>query len=494
MKILSFIFLIINYEFFFKIFLKSENYLYFIYELFIYYIIIYFVLNLFSFSKYLTRIWIILLYFFSLIAIYFINSMGIVIDKQVISNIFATNKSEVRELLSKEFYIYFLFVLLSIYPFYVIFVRKIEKRLIKAYSKNFIFTIMIFILFTKINEPYYRHFIKYDSDSIVPLNFINGVANFIRIHSRKNIRKKQIYKNFKLSLKEAPDIVIFVIGESARADRFSILGYEKDTSKNLKNIKNLYAFKAISCDTSTISSVPCMVLRQTRDSFSFPIKESSFVSVFSKYGYETYWLYLQDEARQIKTFCEEADYCLNVTYFKYDMEVLPKIHEIIEKNKNKKVLIVIHTKGSHFDYNKRVPKEYKIFTPICEKNSLNCKKELLDNSYDNSIYYTNIFLYKLINMIKNKNSFLLYSSDHGESLGELQYGIFKRFGHASPVKIAPKEQTEVPLLLWGSDKFLKIHKIKENQKNVSHDNIFNTILDCSGFKSIMIDKNLSLCK
>ena len=151
--------------------------------------------------------------------------------------------------------------------------------------------------------------------------------------------------------------------------------------------------------------------------------------------------------------------------------------------------------GSHINYNSRVPSEYQKFQPICESSVSNCSKEELDNSYDNSIYYTNVFLSKLMDTLKDKNALLIYTSDHGESLGEDSYGLMKRFGHSTPYDIAPKEQTDIPFILWFSDKFLQNHESlnlekMRNLKNISHDNIFYSILGCADISS-QEDKNLN---
>lgn len=98
----------------------------------------------------------------------------------------------------------------------------------------------------------------------------------------------------------------------------------------------------------------------------------------------------------------------------------------------------------------------------------------------------------LIDLLKDKNAFLLYVSDHGESLGENGY-----YGHGGPL-IA--EQTTVPFLVWMSDEFKQKHpesvaSIKNYANNeISHDYIFHSILDCLNIDSEIVDKSLSLCK
>ena len=63
-----------------------------------------------------------------------------------------------------------------------------------------------------------------------------------------------------------------------------------------------------------------------------------------------------------------------------------------------------------------------------------------------------------------------------------------------------KEQREVPIIVWFSEKYKKNHPKKWEavesfkEKIISHDYVFHSILDCTGIESEIIDKSLSLCK
>ena len=68
---------------------------------------------------------------------------------------------------------------------------------------------------------------------------------------------------------------------------------------------------------------------------------------------------------------------------------------------------------------------------------------------------------------------LLYIADHGESLGE--NGIYL---HGLPYMIAPRTQTHVPLIVWGSaESDLDISSIKQRSNDAySHDSIANALI------------------
>ena len=52
-------------------------------------------------------------------------------------------------------------------------------------------------------------------------------------------------------------------------------------------------------------------------------------------------------------------------------------------------------------------------------------------------------------MLRAENAIVFFTSDHGESLGEL--GVY---GHGWPTSLAPKEPMKVPLAIWASPTFI----------------------------------------
>jgi len=499
--ILSVVFLFINYKFFYFVHVQNKDISILLYEIVVYFVIFLFLLNLFSFSKLLNRVWSILLLIIALFEVYFINTMGIEINKQIIKNVVATSYGETFELLGIDFALYIFTAVIFIYLLHKFAISEFKRVRIIRYIINTVLLITIFFGLTKINNTVYRKFIKNDTPKVSPINFFPAMERYINTKARdeqiikKNISDNFSYNNDKNNTK--PIISVMIIGESTRGDRFAINGYDKQTTPKLSQNKNIITFpNATSCDTSTLSSVPCMLLRYTKKEFSFPIDETSFVQVFKDNNFDAYWLTMQDEAQIIKTFCEEAQECIDMHNKKYDMDLLEKFNKIVS-SATKDTLIVLHTMGSHYDYNVRVPDEYKKFQPIYTKNYTQDKAKL-DNSYDNTILYIDSFLDNIAKSLENKNAFFLFSSDHGESLGEKQYGVFAKYGHAAPYDIAPKEQINVPFIVWFSPIFKENNKKIQslstvNKKIISHDNIFSTMLGCAGFKGSHINNKLNIC-
>ncbi len=176
--------------------------------------------------------------------------------------------------------------------------------------------------------------------------------------------------------------------------------------------------------------------------------------------------------------------------------MLTNIQAYIDAHQVGDIFIVLHQMGNHGPaYYKRYPPAFEKYTPTCKSNQLeNCSQEEIDNAYDNAILYTDYFLSKVIQILKNNNekfeSALFYVSDHGESLGE--HGVYL---HGMPNFIAPDEQQRVPALMWFGSNF-KEKKIESlpAKKDIqySHDNIFHTILGLMEVETSIYDKNLDI--
>lgn len=493
--LLPIFFLSINYKFFYIAFL-SDNYLLFAYKVAIYSLVFIFLSLILSFSRIVNSIWLTLLYLLSLIAVYFTNTMGVEFNQQIINNTIHTSLGESIELLSLQFFLYFIIVSLLLYIIIKQVILPLRRLRIRAYFFSVFLLIIASFLTTKISEPLYKQFIRYDTPRVMPLGLIVATSEYFRTRSRnEEINKKNISSHFQHNNKDTPIISVLVIGESARADRFSINGYHRATTPLLSKNSNLISFKnASSCDTSTLSSVPCLLLRAEQEKFEFPITENSLVQIFTDRGFDTHWLTLQQEAKTIHTFCEEAKQCVDLSAMQYDTDILERFKKIVSSVQTN-TLIVIHAMGSHMDYNKRVPLKNQHFKPLCEGAIENCGATL-NNSYDNTIIHTDLLLSKIIESLENRYAFLLYVSDHGESLGEKYLGFARRFGHASPYNVAPSAQTNIPFIMWFSTLHEEKHQTIDStnkEKEVSHDYIFHTMLGCSNFKGDYLKDSLNLC-
>jgi KDO II ethanolaminephosphotransferase len=308
-------------------------------------------------------------------------------------------------------------------------------------------------------------------------------------------------------------VVVVVIGESARSANFGLLGYERPTTPLLAAQKNLAAFKATSCNTSTKLSLACMFVRPQavveRGLQAPQVLEETVFSVFKKLGFSVelfamqseVWFYnsLKTDAYKIREViaAESANRGKPVL----DSLLLTELNAALAKHPTGRQAYVLHTKGSHFSYTSRYPREFARYQPECSGVDGACSKAELINAYDNSVLYTDTFLHSLMHSLAGKKAVLIYTSDHGESIDE------NRHFHATPKPLAPPEQLAVPLLFWASEPYLNASPVnkkafeqlqlaaKSSKVAVGHANLFDSMLGCLGITSNNggIDDKYNLC-
>ncbi|MDR0454505.1 MAG: lipid A phosphoethanolamine transferase [Deferribacteraceae bacterium] len=298
-----------------------------------------------------------------------------------------------------------------------------------------------------------------------------------------------------------PMTMVVVIGESLRGDRLGINGYPRPTTPNIE-ASGAYSFRnALSCTTLTSHSVACMMTRGTTDNWELSLKETSVISVFRKLGFSTYWISNQGrvghdtwvgsiaiEADNI-SFCDDRRISGNQSG---DQCLLPMVQNALD-DPNPHKFIIVHTYGNHIRYDERYGPEFEKFVPVCDKNKpmSECHGDELGNIYDNSVLAVDDFYAKLTGLMKERNVFLFYLSDHGEPLGE--NGIRARGNNDN------RFERTIPFIVWLSDSMKENQPeieniIKENlDKAVSHDYLIYSALSCSGIKSIFVDDKLSVC-
>lgn len=381
--------------------------------------------------------------------------------------------------------------------------------------------LIIFIIFTALNAFLLKQ-IKHDSRyetmfaTFSPISLVKGLATYykyeiINKEYRGNLGKiSEIIPDLKISEDVKNLKIILVIGESARSKNFSLNGYERQTNAFLAQEKNLVSFSKVKpCFTITSQSVLCLTAHNAsefddfkkRSSFTAPQNES-VIKAFSNLGFKTSWFSNQQalgDNNALLLLGSQADkYLFRDSINKtspYDEVLLPYLENEIKDEDND--FIALQINGSHFLFDDRYPENFRKFAPNClSKIPKDCTTAQLTNSYDNSILYSDYILSEIIKRLKDKKALLLYVSDHGQFLGE------KGLYYHGDSKAYNEEEHVVPMVLWMSDSLIaekkyaqKFNKAKDKiNKNLSHDNVFDSLLDCAGASSKMFKRNLSICK
>ena len=158
------------------------------------------------------------------------------------------------------------------------------------------------------------------------------------------------------------------------------------------------------------------------------------------------------------------------------------------------MLIILHTSTSHGpNYSEKYPKAFEVYKPVA-KNVEEGEKNvgMLVNAYDNTIRYTDYLLDGLINTLREMDdwhSAMIFISDHGESLGEN-----KMFMHGLPMKLAPKVQYEIPILVWTSKNFRNYKAESELPAVLDQHYIFHSVLNLLSIQSPAYNKENDIYK
>ena len=247
----------------------------------------------------------------------------------------------------------------------------------------------------------------------------------------------------------------------------------------------------------------------TRNTYSDNLAgtRDNLLDILKRAGLNTLWVDnnsgCKDVCKNIRTIevkTEKSAWCGG--NYCFDEILLTNLQKYINEMDGKDSVIVLHLIGSHGpNYYKRYPEKHRYFSPDCKSVDLqSCTNEALINSYDNTILYTDFVLTNIIKILESNsaswNSFMMYISDHGESLGE--YGIYL---HGAPYSVAPIEQIKVPYIVWLSTQFLKVKNIdieclsnKAKENNYSHDNLFHSVLGIMDIKTKIYEEEMDVFK
>ncbi|MBP3687931.1 MAG: phosphoethanolamine--lipid A transferase [Alphaproteobacteria bacterium] len=445
---------------------------------------------------------------------YALQNLGIVINSDMIRNFVETNVREATDLVTLHAFFYVLIIgvipAILVYRTNIVFLpfkKEVCRRLL-----CFLFGVLMVGVIAAASYKEYASFGRNNKQVRYYINTFNYIYAVGRYYKRASDANREF-----VILDKAPTILpnqtgkprvlVLIVGETARAQNFSLYGYDKDTNPLLAKNDEIIRFKDVtSCGTATAVSLPCMFSHLTRAQFSVTkaLYSQNLLDIAKAAGYDIIWKDNDDGCKKVCDRVNKFDakagnkqpYCFGD--YCHDDILLDGFEERL-KNITKDTLIVLHTMGSHGPtYFKRYPDRFKKFTPACDTANLqDCTKEQIINTYNNTIVYTDYIIASVIETLKKHNelqSGMLYVSDHGESLGENNIYL-----HGLPYAIAPDMQKKVPMVLWLSESIetsLGIDKTCLKQqaetKAFSHDNYFHSVLRLLSVKSTAYERSLDI--
>ncbi|RNM22520.1 phosphoethanolamine transferase EptA [Dickeya undicola] len=432
---------------------------------------------------------------------YFMINYGIIIDRTMMQNVFETNMAESMALVTPQYLLWL--TLLGLVPALGALWVKIKPTpfsWIAVGSRCFsiLMSVVAILLVATFFYKDYASLMRNNKElvkSLTPSNIIFANISYYRHHAQANLPLVQIgldaHKKPLPNGNAKKNLVVLVVGETSRAENFSLGGYSKPTNPRLTNDNVVYFGQTTSCGTSTGVSVPCMFSDMPRTGYDEQLAahEEGLLDVLQHAGVNVRW---QENDGGCKGACDRVP-STDITALNlpgqcidgecHDEALFNGVEDYINQLNNDGI-IVLHTMGSHGpSYYQRYPDAFRKFTPTCDTNQIQtCSQESLINTYDNTILYVDYIVDKAINVLKEHqdkfNTALVYLSDHGESLGE--DGIYL---HSMPYAVAPTQQTHIPMLMWLSGGYQQQFSINDScirrqagQQRFSQDNLFHTVL------------------
>ena len=418
------------------------------------------------------------------IMLYFVNTYDVLVTDEMMGNVFRTQYSEASGFFSFSFVLYVL--LLGILPSVYVFWQKVDygswKRFF-AWLGGCVAALLVLVFGNMRNWPWIDRNSTELGSLLMPWSYIVNSFRYRAAERRKNV--KEIPLPDASLTTDSRDVCVLVIGESARRDRFSLYGYGKET--NPYTVKDsVKAYVANASATYTAEGVKAILEYKDTDELYEILPNYLYrtgVDVFwrtSNWGEPPVHVRSYETISQIRDRFPEADR-------RHDGALLAGLKEEIEAGGKDKVFAVLHTYTNHGPaYNTNYPPEFEVFTPVSNTVEMSkVSQEELDNAYDNSIVYTDWIVHQVIGIVREtgRRGCVLFVSDHGESLGENNL-----YMHGVPFSMAPREQIEIPFVVWTSDRSLRMKDLPE----VGQHHVFHSVLDFFGVDSPVFDESLSV--
>lgn len=342
-----------------------------------------------------------------------------------------------------------------------------------------IFVCLSFYFTRKLNSRYAKLLIVISLSSFVILSISNnfifhkiylGLKNTVNLidQNKDRIQEKESFKWDAISNYNEKDTVVLVLGETTRGDRLGINGYHRDTTPNLDKREIITYSDVISNAAYTLLSTPIILTRSFGEINSKVFPEKSLISAFKEAGYKTYYvtylnkIHIGDNA--INQLVAEADIYLKGDLSLDSLEDIAGAYDVLKilKEPEEKKLIVFKLIGSHYNFHERYDDRFNKFTPSYLDTRYSGpkleEKQLLENSYDNSILVTDYAVDLIIeglSKVEGRSS-LSFISDHGISIFDIE---------SSPYGGPTKSNYNIPLFFWFKDGYFSSEKLSNLEKN-----------------------------
>ena len=338
-------------------------------------------------------------------------------------------------------------------------------------------------------------------DEVFPVNVVYNLCLAIsEAHKIENFRATSRAFRYDAQRSAEPserEVYVLVIGEAARASSWQMYGYNRRTNPLLSARNDIVLFKQITTQSNTThKSVPMLLSSVHTSEHEELFRRKGLPALFNEAGFKTYFISNQEpQGAMIDLLAEDASVVEYLPSPQHDYRLAEALQRILEQDKASRLMIILHTYGSHFSYHQRYPREWAHFLPDDDVSISRNNMEMIRNAYDNSMLYTDYVLNSIIEILAAEDicAAMYYCADHGEDLFDDKRG---RFLHSSPT--TTYHQLHVASLAWFSPRY---HELFPDKVDATHHNstarattysVFHTMADIAAIQSKYIEERASL--
>lgn len=447
-------------------------------------------------------------------ASYFERSFGVLIDREMMRNIFETTPTEAQHLITPDAVVWV--AVSGLLPALLVFWPTVTRVGLWHHLWRWPLGVGVSVaIVTACILPDYKSYSAAFRErrdvmaSLQPVAPIRALLDYAEQQYRATNTVVQAIgadatPGAHLNAAPNPVLLVVFVGETLRAQNFGLNGYARNTTPGLAAHDVINFADVTACGTSTSVSLPCMfsALPQAAFTREKALSQENLLDVLSRAAFDLAWVENNtgdmDVAKRLgwshvdQTLDPQA--CTGECTDEILLPVIAKTLSAITRN----TVLFLHMNGNHGPaYYLRYPESHAAFQPDCRTAQFaDCENAAIVNAYDNAVLETDFVLSKAIDMLSSAENVLpamIFLSDHGESLGE--GGLYL---HAAPRFMAPVEQTKVPMVMWLGEAFRANMALDESclrevaQRPVSHDNLFHTVLGLLDVETVARDPALDL--
>lgn len=255
----------------------------------------------------------------------------------------------------------------------------------------------------------------------------------------------------RLTSTAARQTVVFIIGESVRAD------YLREC-QGPQGVRSAGADALVACDVTagsdaTHTSVPLLVSREMPGHPLRVSTDATFQHALSEAGFETHWI--GDQGNSLAW--PDAQFQAYPDVVHSDIEALmPPLADALARPAPRKA-IVLHAYNAHDPYCHRFDPAHAPYPVDCQRLNTAPEPSLaapLRLSYADAIDASMAFVGAVIDTLRREpgEAFLVFTPDHAENLDDDPRALF---GHA--LRRPTRWDTRVPAIFWANDAWRAAH-------------------------------------